>query len=81
MKTNLQRAQDFALNSWLTEYPEDQTYEWIIEAMRKDTWNKIDVVWEELISPWYLVEDHSGEQIAQFIEDTCAQALRLLDAT
>lgn len=78
MKSKLKRAQDFALDQWLSEYPEDQTYDWVIECLKKDTWNEKDVVWEELITPWELVEDLTGEAIADLIESTCKDAQRLL---
>lgn len=79
MKTNLERAQDFAIDQWLSDHPDDMTYSQIITLLRKDTWSKINSDWNDIITPWYLIEGHSGEQIAEFIEDTCAAALRLLD--
>lgn len=78
MKTNLERAQDFAIDQWLSDHPDDMTYDQIITLLRQDTWNRQDSEWHDSITPWYLIEDHSGEQIADFIEDTCADVLRLL---
>lgn len=72
-------AQVYALNEWLTDYPDDMGYEEIIEVLKKDCGVSIDDEWEELgIEQWYLLDGHSGAQIAQFIEDTRKSALRLL---
>lgn len=78
MKTNLERAQDFAIDQWISDHPEDMTYDEILALLKQDVWNRADSEWKETISPWYLIEDHSGEQIANFIEDTCADVQRLL---
>lgn len=78
MKSNLERAQDFAIDQWLSDHPNDMTYDQIIALLKQDTWNRKDSEWYETITPWYLIEDHSGEQIANFIEDTCADVQRLL---
>ena len=80
MKSNLERAQDFALDQWLSDHPEDMTYYQIIEALRQDEWmdKKPNRDWRDIITPWYLIEGHVGEQIANFIEKTCADARRLL---
>ena len=78
MKSNLERAQDFAIDQWLSDHPEDMTYDEIIALLKQDTWNRKDSKWYETITAWYLIEDHSGEQIANFIEDTCADVQRLL---
>ena len=79
MKSNLERAQDFAIAQWLSDYPEDMTYAQIIKVLRKDKWSKPDDEWKESITPWYLIEYEAGEHIAKFIEDTCANALRMFD--
>ena len=73
------KAQYFALNQWLSDYPDDMTYEEVIKILRKDQWGKLDAEWVEVISPWYLIEGHAGEQIADFIEDTYLRALKLLE--
>lgn len=79
MKTNLERAQDFAIDQWLSDHPDDMTYDQIIKMLRKDKWSKPNDKWCDVITPWYLIEDQAGENIAEFIEDTCAAALRMLD--
>jgi hypothetical protein len=56
----------FALNEWLADFPDDMTYDEIIEVLRegKDEWSldRIDV--------WELVERHSFDEVADFIEMT-----------
>jgi hypothetical protein len=55
-------SERFALNQWLSDYPDDLTYDEIMDLMFNDD--------DEKITPWYLVEDHSLMQITHFIEDT-----------
>ena len=72
-------AQVYALNEWLTDYPDDMEYEDIMKVLNKDHDECVDDEWRELdIVQWYLLDDHTGAQIAQFIEDTYESALRLL---
>jgi hypothetical protein len=82
MKSNLERAQDFALDQWLSDHPDDMTYDQIIEVLRKDKWSSLQPndEWSEIITPWYLIEGHVGEQIADFITSTCSDVQRLLEA-
>ena len=56
----------FALNQWLSDYPEDMVYDDVLAYLRENTWLDSD---SEIV-PWFLVEDNTGEQIAQFIDDT-----------
>jgi hypothetical protein len=81
MKSNIERAQDFAIDQWLSDHPEEMTYDQIIEILRKDKWSdsEPDTDWNEIITPWYLIEGHVGEQIADFIEASCSDVLRLLE--
>ena len=62
VEVNLKTSERFALNEWLSDYPEDKTYGEIIELMESDDC--------EEINPWYIVEDHSLSQIVEFIENT-----------
>jgi hypothetical protein len=72
-------AQTYALNEWLTDYPDDMEYEDVMKVLNKDHDECIDDEWRELdIVQWYLLDGHTGAQIAQFIEDTRESALRLL---
>ena len=74
-------AQYFALDQWLSDYPDGMTYEEVIQLLRLDAWSdkEPDRDWMEVITPWYLIEGHVGEQIANFIEGTYSAALRLLE--
>jgi hypothetical protein len=79
MKSNLERAQDFAIDQWLSDHPDDMTYDQIIEILRRDTWAEPDDEWRKIITPWYLIEGHAGEHIANLVEDTCSAVQRLLE--
>jgi hypothetical protein len=54
-------SERFALNEWLSDYPDDKTYDEIIDMMIKD---------DEEINPWYVVQDHTLGEIIEFIENT-----------
>jgi hypothetical protein len=59
-------AENFALNQWLSDYPEGKTYQEIIDMMIGD-----DEEWmHEEISVWQTVEHFTLRQVAEFIEDT-----------
>jgi hypothetical protein len=60
----MKAAEQFALNQWLCDYPDDMTYEEIIAALQVDEW-KVDN-----ITVWELVENNTTDQVAMFIEDT-----------
>ena len=60
----MKASEQFALNQWLCDYPEDMTYEEIIAALQVDEW-KVDN-----ITVWELVENNTTDQVAMFIEDT-----------
>jgi hypothetical protein len=60
----MKASEQFALNQWLSDYPDNMTYEEIIAALQVDEW-KIDD-----ITVWYLVENNTTDQVAMFIEDT-----------
>ena len=60
----MKASEQFALNQWLSDYPDDMTYEEIIQALRVEEWNVDD------ITVWYLVENNTTDQVAMFIEDT-----------
>jgi hypothetical protein len=57
----MKKSEIFALNEWLTDYPENKTYDEIIDMM---------IEGDDEISPWYIVQDHSLVQIIEFIENT-----------
>lgn len=60
----MKASEQFALNQWLTDYPEGMTYDEIIAALQVDDW-KVDN-----ITVWHLVENNTTDQVAMFIEDT-----------
>ncbi len=62
----MKTSEHFALDEWLSEYPENMTYEQIIKLLKskKHTW-KIDE-----ITVWDVVEDCTLDQVAGFIEST-----------
>ena len=59
-------AEHFALNQWLTDYPEGISYQEIITVLSelKNEWT-IDNV-----TVWEVVENFTLDQVAEFIEDT-----------
>jgi hypothetical protein len=58
-------AERFALNEWLTEYPDDLSYDEIIALLNVDNQWMV-----EGITVWYLVENCTVNQVAIFIGDT-----------
>tara|TARA_R110000796_G_scaffold12037_1_gene40057 strand:+ start:1493 stop:1708 length:216 start_codon:yes stop_codon:yes gene_type:complete len=55
----------FALDQWLTDYPENMGYSEIIALMSApNTWRLND------FTVWELVENCTTDQVAGFIEDT-----------
>ena len=55
-------AENFAVSQWLSDYPDDMSYEALIELMLDGD--------ELCVSPWEIVEHYSYRQIVEFIEDT-----------
>lgn len=62
----MKTSEHFALDEWLTEYPDNLTYEEVLNILRDPENN-----WRcDGICVWEAVEDHELKQIANFIEDT-----------
>jgi len=59
-------SEAFALDSWLSYYPENMTYEEIIDAMT-DLGKALRLV---NIDVWEIVEDYDYPYVAQLIEDS-----------
>ena len=62
----MKTSEHFALDEWLSDYPENLTYDEILEILRdpENTWHADNVtVWEG-------VEDSTLDQIADYIEST-----------
>ena len=78
-RTAQRKAQVFALGQWLTDYPDEMQYDQVLELLQKDDNANLSDEWSEAgIEQWYMLDGHSGAQIAQFIEDTYEAAYRLL---
>jgi hypothetical protein len=60
----MKNSERFALMEWLSEFPDDKTYDEIIEMLNVDDWIDPD------ISVWEVVESHDLSQVADFIENT-----------
>ena len=60
----MKTSERFALNEWLSEYPDDMSYGEILELMSTDDWT-IDE-----ITVWEVVENYTLDQVSDFIENT-----------
>jgi hypothetical protein len=62
----MKQSERFALMEWLTEFPDDKTYDEIILMLRdfNHTWTHED------LSVWEVVEDYPLDQVADMIENT-----------
>ena len=60
----MKHSERFALMEWLSEFPDDKTYDEIIEMLNVDDWSSPD------LSVWEVVESHDLSQVADFIENT-----------
>ena len=73
------KAQTFALNTWLSDYPSDMTYEQIVNALEKDAWAEFDNTWKETgIVLSLVVEEQYGTYVASRIRDTFKRAMGLI---
>ena len=62
----MKTSERFALNQWLSDYPEEMTYQEVLDYLNDNTWLGSD----DEVMPWELVENNTGDQIAHLIEDT-----------
>lgn len=60
------KAEQFALDQWLSDYPVNLAYDEIISVLNNA---EVDFTIDE-ISVWEIVEDYPLDQVAEFIEDT-----------
>lgn len=51
----------FAVNEWLSDYPQDATFEEIMDLIRTD---------DESVMPWELVEDYPAASLIEIIYNT-----------
>ena len=69
----MKTSERFALNEWLSDYPEDMSYGEILELMSVDDWT-IDE-----ITVWEVVENYTLDQVSDFIENTRMHFERVTD--
>ena len=64
----MKTSERFALNEWLSDYPDNMTYDEIIDAMvgEEEEWT------HENITVWQVVEHFTLRQVAEFINNTRA---------
>lgn len=64
----MKTSERFALNEWLSDYPDNMTYYEIIDAMvgEEEEWT------HENITVWQVVEHFTLRQVAEFIDNTRA---------
>ena len=72
------QAEQVALGQWLSKYPDDMSYEDILQALRTDEIPTDDKD-NDLIVVWQVAEDYSGTHVAGFIEETYYQTLRAIE--
>ena len=60
----MKTSERFALNEWLSDYPEDLEYYDILEMMSQDDWSV------DGITVWEVVENFTLDQVSDFIENT-----------
>jgi len=62
----MKQSERFALMEWLSEFPDDKTYEEIMEMMRdfNHTWTHED------LSVWEVVENYKLSEVADMIDNT-----------
>jgi hypothetical protein len=62
----MKQSERFALMEWLSEFPDDKTYDEIMEMMRdfNHTWTHED------LSVWEVVENYELSEVADMIENT-----------
>jgi hypothetical protein len=69
----MKTSERFALNEWLSDYPDDMSYGEILELMSTDDWT-IDE-----ITVWEVVENFTLDQVSDFIENTRMHFERVIE--
>jgi hypothetical protein len=65
------RSQSFALGEWLSEWPDNWSYEQVIDwLLNNEDPAYSDAEDDERVWVWEPMEDYSGTQVAEFIENT-----------
>ena len=57
----MKTSEKFALNEWLSDYPENLTFDEVIDLIYEE---------DESITPWQTIEHYPRHEIAGFIEST-----------
>ena len=57
----METSERVALNEWLSDFPEDKTFDEIIDLIYEE---------DESINPWEPVENYSAARLVQIISDT-----------
>lgn len=77
--TDKDKAQTFALNTWLSDYPSDMTYEQIVALLNQDGWSDYDEGWANAgIVLNFVVQEHYGQSVALLINETFKRAMGLI---
>lgn len=58
---HLTYGEQFALDEWLNDYPENMSYEDILDALTSE---------DESITVWAAMKDHPLSHVAEFIDNT-----------
>ena len=73
----MKKSEQFALNEWLSDYPDNLSYGEIIDLMLGDDDNE---QWtHEQITVWQVVEHFTLNQVVDFIEGTRAHFARVTE--
>jgi TRAP-type C4-dicarboxylate transport system substrate-binding protein len=62
----MKHSEQFAINQWLSDYPENMTYAEIMDLMNADDE-------DGLISVWQTIEGYPLTEVAEFIDNTRSQ--------
>ncbi len=71
----MKTSEQFALNQWLSDYPDGLSYSEVIDLMLGD--GESEQWTHEQITAWQVVEHFTLNQVADFIEDTRAHFARV----
>ena len=74
------KAQEFAVNLWLFDYPSDMTYRQIIDALEQDKWSEPQDGWKDkgILTRQVIDDGICGEMVAEYIRDTFKRAIGLI---
>jgi len=61
MEADMETSERFALNEWLSEFPDDKTFDEILDLIR---------TYDESVRPWELVENHPAADLIELIYNT-----------